>query len=161
MENAVQALLIAAGVLIGVMILSLAVSLYSSLNEYVTDTQEQAISKEVQQFNEQFVKYINCNDNSSEVEFVLKIQDIVTAANAAYENNKKYELTEQNGSNYYVTINIKSEINNLERTINSDSAQLLSEETLLKTEYRCTPQDVIINSITGRVEQVTFSKETP
>lgn len=160
MENAVQALVIAAGVLIGVMILSLGISLYSSLGEYITNTQEQAISKEIQQFNEQFLKYINCNDSSSQVEFVLKIQDIVTAANSAYENNRKYELTEQNGSNYYVTINIKSEITNLEKTINTDSVRLLSEETLLKSEYRCMPEDVKINEVTGRVCEVNFVKCT-
>ena len=161
MENAVQALIIAAGVLIGVMILSLGISLYSSLGGYITKTQEQAISKEIQQFNEQFLKYINCNDSTSEVEFVLKIQDIVTAANSAYENNQKYGLTEQSGSNNYVTINIKSQINNLEKTINTNSVTLLSQETLQKSEYKCTPQDVKINKVTGRVCEVNFTKITP
>ena len=160
MENAVKALLIAAGVLIGGMILSLAVSLYTSLGEYTNIAQKEAETKVLQQFNEQFLKYINCNDSSSEVEFVLKIQDIVTAANAAYENNQKYELTEQNGSNYYVTINIKSQFTNLEKTINADSVKLLSEETLLKSEYRCTSSDVKINSVTGRVYEVNFTKIT-
>ena len=160
MENAVKALLIAAGVLIGGMILSLAVSLYTSLGEYTNIAQKEAETKVLQQFNEQFLKYINCNDSSGEVEFVLKIQDIVTAANAAYENNQKYELTEQNGSNYYVTINIKSQFTNLEKTINADSVKLLSEETLLKSEYRCTSSDVKINSVTGRVYEVNFTKIT-
>lgn len=161
MENAVKALLIAAGVLLGVMILSLAVSLYASLGGYIEQAQQEAENKELQQFNEQFLKYINCNDNSGGVEFVLKIQDIVTAANSAYENNKKYELTEQNGSNYYVTINIKSEITNLEKTINTNSVAILSQETLQKSEYKCTPNDVKINSLTGRVYEVNFSKITP
>ena len=157
MENAVQALLIAAGVLIGVMILSLAVSLYSSLNEYIVNTQEQAISKEVQQFNEKFLKYINCNDSASEVEFVLTIQDIVTAANTAYENNKTYELTSQDGSNYYVTINLDGV--SLESNINLQATEILKNG--LGQEYRCSTEDVQINEITSRVFEVNFHKITP
>lgn len=161
MENASKALLIAAGTLMGIMILSLAVSLYASLGGYIEQSQKEAEIKEIQQFNEQFLKYINCNNESSEVEFALKIQDIVTAANSANENNQKYELKEQDGSNYYVTINIKSEITNLEKTINTNSVAILSHETLQKSEYRCTPNDVKINSVTGRVYEVNFSKITP
>ena len=41
MENAVKALLIAAGVLIGVMVLSLGVALFSSLSEFSVNTQKQ------------------------------------------------------------------------------------------------------------------------
>ena len=107
MENAVQALLIVAGVLIGIMILSLGISLYSSLGQYVEIAQQEIANQEIQQFNEQFLKYINCSNDSSEVEFVLTIQDIVTAANTAYESNLKYGLTEQSGNNFYVTINIR------------------------------------------------------
>ena len=41
MENATKALLIAAGVLIGIMVISLGVSLYVSLGSYVDSTKEQ------------------------------------------------------------------------------------------------------------------------
>ena len=52
-------------------------------------------------------------------------------------------------------------INNLEKTINTNSVTLLSQETLQKSEYKCTPQDVKINKVTGRVCEVNFTKIIP
>ena len=52
MENAVKALLIAAGVLIGVMVLSLGITLFDSLSEYSVDTQKQIDANARQKFNE-------------------------------------------------------------------------------------------------------------
>ena len=154
MENAVHALLIVAGLLIGLMILSLGVSLYSSLSGFVEENQQEIINREVRQFNEQFFKYINCETDSSEVEFQLTIQDIVTAANIARENNLEYGLEEQTGNNYYVTINIKSERDNLQK-VESDELPTILEDALGK-QYRCLRQDVKINPTTGRVNEVTF-----
>lgn len=151
MENAVKALLIAAGVLIGVMILSLGASLYASLSEYVELTQLEIVNKEIQQFNEQFTKYINCEDTPGAIpEFTLTIQDIVTAANTAYENNL------ENGTQ--VTINMPGYINNLESSINLNSAEVLRKG--LGKEYICKYRDVQINPDTGRVFQVDFYEYT-
>ena len=155
MENAVKALFIAAGVLIGVMILSLGVSLYTSLNSYVQDHQDDIDRYALQQFNEKFTKYINYNDDTDELEFVITIQDIVTAANTAYENNSSYELTEHKENNYYVTINI-TDVKNLEKIINTNTAELL-KANLGKT-YKCTREDIKISQITGRVFEVNFSE---
>ena len=108
----------------------------------------------------QFTKYINYNEETNENEFILTIQDVVTAANIAYENNTKYELTEQTGNNYYVTINIRNRSANLERDINSISAQLLADNLTDDSgqvkQYICKPEDVEFNELTGRVFQVTF-----
>ena len=152
MENAVQALLIAAGVLVGVMILSLAVSLYSSLGVYIEQTEQDIIDKQVQQFNEQFLKYVNCNDAFSDEDFTLTIQDVVTAANAAYENNQKYELTEYTGHNYYVTVNLNG--TSIEKTINDKSSEILANG--LGVQYRCSRVDIKIDSISRRVYEVNF-----
>jgi len=157
MENAVQALLIVAGVLIGVMILSLGASLYSSLNQYVEQSQQEIIDREIQQFNEQFYKYINWDGTSPDVDFVLTIQDVVTAAFAARENNTEYGLTQPDANNYYVTVN--AEQSNLENVIHLDSVQIL--ENGLEAQYKCTNKDVIINPITGRVCEVNFTKIAP
>ena len=149
MENSVHALLIVAGVLIGIMILSLGISLYSSLREYIELTQEEILNNEIKQFNAQFTKYINCEDSSSKEapEFSLTIQDIVTAANAAYENNIS------NGNNYYVTINMPG-CDDLETKINSQLSTILSN--CLGNEYKCSYEDVKINPESGRVFEVTF-----
>ena len=95
MENAVQALLIAAGVLIGIMVISLGVTLFGSLGDYIGNTQEQIDANAVQIFNEQFTRYIDVS---------LTIQDVVTAANTAFESNTNYGLTEPSDTNYYIII---------------------------------------------------------
>ena len=163
MENAVNALLIVAGVLIGVMILSLGVSLYSTLSGFVDESQQEIINKEVQQFNEQFFKYINWDGVSKDgvspkVDFVLTIQDVVTAANAARNNNLEYGLDvleASSESNYYVRVEFGVQ-KNLENVINSHSAQLL--ENGLDDQYTCTYDDIEISQVTGRVKVIKFTK---
>ena len=156
MENAVKALFIAAGVLIGMMIISLGVSLFASLSDYVENAHEERASKKLQEFNEQFTKYINYNDETNKKEFVLTIQDVVTAANCAYENNLNYRLEEYDGNNYYVTIKLDGQV--LEKTINEKSAEILSEG--LGFEYKCSSTNVKINPNTKRVYEVNFSTDT-
>lgn len=154
MENAVKALIIAAGALLGVLILSLAVSLYTSLRGYVGSVQDNATSKEVQEFNEQFFKYINCETLAEEPQFTLTIQDVVTAANTAYENNIRYELTEYQNNNFYVRVTLDG--NPIEGNINSRMAELLENE--LGQEYKCSRQDIEVDTVTGRVYEVNFHK---
>ena len=161
MENAVKALLIVAGVLIGVMILALGTSLYSSLTQYVEQTQQEIINRETQKFNEQFLKYINWDGTSPDVDFVLTLQDIITAANAARENNLGYGLEEPASNNYYVTVNIVSELANLEDTIDLNSSGQLLESELAQYKYICTNDDIKVNQITGRVYEVNFTKVIP
>ena len=160
MENATKALLMAAGVLIGLMVISLGVSLYMSLSEYVESTQDEIAMTEIKEFNEQFTKYINCNADGS-IEYTLTIQDIVTAANIAYENNQIYDLQEHKEGNYYVTVKLSDnelgEIE-LEKTITSTAATLLQNG--LGKEYKCQSIDVKTSEITGRVYELKFSTLT-
>lgn len=143
MENAVKALIMVAGVLIGIMIISIGTSLYSSLSEFVENSQENRISLEIQQFNEQFTKYINCNKHG-DIEFTLTIQDIITAANAAYDNNQK--------TDYYVTIKLDGL--SIERNISISSAGILA--TNIDAKFKCTRNNVKFNKTTGRVCEVNF-----
>ena len=158
MENAVNALLIAAGVLIGIMVLSLGVTLFSSLSEFSGNTQKQIEENAVQKFNEQFTRYVDTS---------LTIQDVVTAANTARENNAKYGLTAPSDNNYYVSIHlkdvvdsegIKKDFNNLEKDI--DNAVKISDllNKCIGRKYKCTI--VSLKPITGRVYEVTFSEIT-
>lgn len=146
MENAVKALLVAAGVLIGIMILTLGVSLYTSLSGYIESTQNEIIANETLKFNNQFTKFINYNEDADIVEFTLTIQDIVTVANTAYENNKQ--------GNDYVAVKLDGVV--LEKNITSNSAEILSNA--LGQEYKCSSTDIKISQITGRVYEVNFYK---
>ena len=57
MENATKALLIAAGVLIGMIILSMGVYLFSGISSYMSETQEIIENNAINKFNTQFFNY--------------------------------------------------------------------------------------------------------
>ena len=169
MENATKALLIAAGVLIGIMVMSLGVSLYVSLGSYVDSTKEQLELNEISKFNTQFLKYNNTilDESGNEVpSFTLRIQDVVTAANIAYENNKNLgDINgEANENNLYVAVNVKyngsQQLNNIQRTINSQDTNVWNSSKLLSSDsghqYTCYTANIKISNITGRVYEINF-----
>ena len=146
MENATKAMLIAAGVLIGVMILSLAAVLISELDAYVESSHERIKFNEQNSFNSQFMKYAN---NS------LTIQDVVTAASLAYQNNIDYNATEDergNQATLYVAVYLNGTA--IESNISDNVSKLLSEN--LEQKYR---GEIQLSQITGRVYEVQFFKE--
>ena len=185
MENATKALFIVTGVLIGMMILSLGVALYLSLQGYISDTQDTMNQNATSAFNTQFLKYINMQlDNSGDIigpggkkykeDFKLRIQDIITAANIAYQNNIEHNAnlsslsdTDYNENNLYVTINatfyFKDEYGNddsvtikhIETQVNEKASEWLSKYTL-DYQYKCFNTDVKISEATGRVYEITF-----
>lgn len=147
MENAVKALLMAAGVLIGVLILSLAVTLYSALSSYAEGINKDIEQKELDKFNTQFMTYIKDD---------LTIQDVVTVANMAYENNLKYGLEHPGAtldeSSYYVEVKIGEDP--IESTIHQEAPTLLKDN--LNVTYRCTNDNIQYSKITGRVISIKF-----
>ena len=177
MENATKALLMAAGVLVGIMILSLGVYLYSSLSEYVSENQEQMELNANNKFNTQFLKYINMIEDTSgtysingkkyKLDFKLTIQDVITVSNLAYENNIEYglsagEIANANEKSLYVKVTAPVRDNNgiiktvtsLESDINTMGSTWLSNDN--GYEYKCTQSDIKISPITGRVYEINF-----
>ena len=147
MENASKALLIAAGVMIGVMILSLGVALYASLDSYVQAQHERMEFIEQNSFNTQFIRYSNSN--------TLKIQDIVTAANLAHQNNINYNATEGdrgNPSSLYVAVYLGG--NPIENVTDDEIAELLTDN--LDNTFRCESDGLVFSEITGRVYEIYF-----
>lgn len=109
MENASKALLMAGGILLGVLILALMVTLFASSkslsNSYETTKQSEAI----QQFNVNFTKYLGQD---------LTIHQVVTICNFALENGfsendikglKTKDNIKNNNSKYKLTINSYSD----------------------------------------------------
>ena len=107
MENASKALLMAAGVLIGVLILSLAVYLFATFGATSSELHRQNDANRVNEFNAQFTSY--------ERKQGITIYDVITVANLATENNTYYELPKVQAvisnepSNYYVQVNLKND----------------------------------------------------
>lgn len=102
MENASKALLMAAGVLIGLLVLSLMVYLFVSFGSNSKILYEQIQTDRIGQFNSQFTAYENKEG--------VTIYDVITAANLATENNKYYQLSKKaiginpEYSDYYVAV---------------------------------------------------------
>ena len=84
MENASKALLIAASVLIGLLIISLAVYLFITFGTQSAQMHRQIDENRLGEFNSQFTSY--------EGKDGLTIYDVITVANLATENNKYYEF---------------------------------------------------------------------
>lgn len=159
MENATKALIIAAGMLMGIMILSLGVYLYFSLGQYITTTQIEMEANALNKFNTQYTQYVNYDDVGNR-KFEVTIQDIITLANIAYENNESHGLTgapsTYSTSTYYVAVNIKNVRNNLEKQVATQSAEILSQ--YLNKKYKCIPSNVKVSNTTGRVYSITFEE---
>ena len=77
MENASKALLMAAGILIGLLILALMVTLFASSKSLFDGYDATKESEAIQQFNVNFTKYVGQN---------LTIHDAITIYNFAIEN---------------------------------------------------------------------------
>lgn len=168
MENASKALLMAAGVLIGILILSLAVYLFVSFGSTSAELHKQNEEQQIAQFNSQFTSY--------EGKEGLTIYDVITVANLATENNKYYEFSTRRpaqpilpGNDYYIYVilgndermefgnDIKSK--NVTKIYNDIIANEVNEIDRDNTElkqYKCTTE---INSNTGRVWKVTFKEK--
>ena len=148
MENTANALLIAAGVLIGILIISLGVYLANILGGYAADTQNQIDRNTVAQFNNEFLKYDGLKD--------LTVQDIVTVKNYALENNREdsnYNPANNraNLNNDYVDVYVKMLNKQLEIVFLKNEQSFL--ENALGKKFECR---VEINTNTERVHKIYF-----
>lgn len=162
MENASKALLMAAGVLIGILILSLTIYLFTSFASTSSEVHKENVKQQRDQFNSQFTSYEGKDDNT--------IYSIVTVANLATETNKYYEYNKRNsqtnGKDYYISVRfngnfIERGLNNTATQITNDYNSLIADEikkinntSLDLPRYNC---KVKISGETGRVYLVEFT----
>ena len=141
MENASNALIMAAGVLIGVLILSLAIFLIIDFGQTSSEINQRVTDQQLVEFNANFTSY--------EGKEGLTIYDIVSVAGFARENNNYYD----NQDYYKVTVKIgNKEIKNSDNLNN-----LIKEEqnTTPLPQYKCSVKEYHDN---GRVKTVIFTK---
>ena len=161
MENASNALLIAAGVLIGIMVLSIAVFLFADFSSTSRDVQASITANQLQEFNAQFNIYANRND--------LTIYDVISIANLAKQNNEQYSASNVFETEYKVIVNFKQYYNfqdedidkyqSLIQTYNEvynqgESIPNGKEAGDLKDTFNI--GDIVYNSINGRVKTITI-----
>ncbi len=146
MENASKALLMAATVLVGVLILSIGVYLFSIFGDFSSETAKQIEEKKISEFNAQFYKYLGQKE--------CRAHDIVTVANLANENNKNNEYTDsdRNTGTYYIKVIVDGK--SYEGKTNDTYMQFLKDNPV--TNFKCTK--VEINNNTKLVKSITFEK---
>ena len=100
MENVSNALLIAGGVLIGVLILTIGVYLYTMFGEGSASLSDQLTQRQIDEFNAQFYKYENQD--------TIRIHDIISIANLAKQNNINYGYTSIDEGPFYIAVTISN-----------------------------------------------------
>ncbi len=181
MENASKALIMAASVLLGLMIISIGVALFSSFSEYGRTTIEQAEEYKITEWNNNYSKYYGrvATYDATKNRYVDKpievtAHDIVSVANHAKQNNSDYELDQTyagNENSYYVQVVVKEKAKqylNFETFTEKEKNQFLLENALVEEKdelgrvigtkrkvYQC--DEVIYSPVTKRVMKITFS----
>lgn len=150
MENASKALIMAAGVLLGVMLISFAVYLFSTFGSYSNEVYLQMEETRMNAFNSQFTKYYgteqreNPYDSNSDKYYngpiLCTVQDVVTLAKLARDSNAKYDVyiddpnyVSTNPNDLYVTVNLLSitKGNNIENWTENQFTNLIKENTFV------------------------------
>lgn len=157
MENAARALTMAAGVLIGIMIISIAVYLFTSLGNTSSEIYSKVEQTKIDKFNSQFLKYYGLGTCTA--------HDIVSIANLAKNSNEYYELEEGSGYNYYVNVsvyNVSEKIEHFEKLDDAKYTEFIQNNSTVEEKgkikeikyFTCT--NISQSNITGRVYQITF-----
>ncbi len=133
MENASKALLIATGVIIAVLFLSLFSFVFLRMSEHSAKIYEMMELSKYTKFNQKFLEYENKNE--------LSIQDVVSIINLAKDNNEN--------NKFPTTIRVMKNSQNLVDF--TDANILLSNSNWNTKRYRCT---VTINAESRLVDLV-------
>lgn len=177
MENASKALIMAAEVLIGVMIISVGVYLYNTFGSYSADTSKVIEQAQIDKFNQEFTKYYgstivydSVTKKDIEVPVKCTIHDIVNLANLAKENNSALGIENETGysnNTRYIQIDIKN-MKNLEKKDEKGLTDIIKENDLVKDNnlnikdeikyYKCTVCK--INENTKYVNYMKFEEIT-
>ena len=160
MENASKALLMAGGVLIGILILSLAVYLFITFGAESKEIYAQMEEKQLTQYNAQYTIYSGRTD--------ITIYDIISLSNLAYENNDYYKNYGNYEDSYKVIVSLTNagadprELQLLDAVAKQSliekyngvdaNGDLESRFTCSSIEYHSTT--------TGRVSKIIFKKNS-
>ena len=170
MENASKALLMAGAVLLGIMVLSLGIFLFSSFGGTSSQIHDNIEENQATQFNSQFTSYVG-KDN-------VTIHDVVSMAKLATQNNQNYEFAHRaaanvTGNDRYISVicnNVSIELgynetqtaeqrkNEMETHFNdliANELNLVNADGLPKYEVQ-----VQISEVTKRVYKVICKKIT-
>lgn len=172
MENASKALIMAASVLLGIMIISVGVTLFNSFSKFGKETIEKVESTKITEWNNNYLKYYGKivkeeNGKIKSLPIQVTAHDIISIINNARQNNIDYfgqntnEWPGKNENYYYVQIDINGAKNGIsaEKWTEEMKNNFLKENTLENgnTEikyYKCINYE--ISPVTKRVIYMQF-----
>lgn len=132
MENATKALLIAGGILIALVILTIGINLYSLFNRQSKEYAQTISNTEIQKFNSKFAGYAGRKD--------IRPQEVISVVNLAKEYNNT------------VTVKIGGiKVNN------KNSEKFITDN--LNALYTCKTNDIKYDD-EGVVKEINFTKNT-
>lgn len=170
MENASKALLMAGGVLLAIMVLSLGILLFTSFGGTSSQIHDNIEENQATQFNSQFTSYMG-KDN-------VTIHDVVSMAKLATQNNQNYEFAHRapadvTGNDRYISVlcnNVSIELGYIEtqtaeqrkNQVETHFNDLISNELSLVTANGLPKYNVQvqISDVTKRVYKVICNKIT-
>lgn len=135
MENASKALIIAGGILLAMMILSLVVYVSLSMSDIAESEDRRTLAEQTTEFNKSYLSY-----NKSRVYGT----DVITVYNKAEDNNIK----NNDNMDYRIEINILDE--------NGKNLNVSRDQEFKMTIFKC--ENVEYNQTTGRIKKMTFKK---
>ncbi len=147
MENASRALIMAASVLLGIMIISVGVALFQSFGGFSRNIANEIERNKISEFNSQFLKYYNEN-------IELTAHDVVTLANLAHKTNIEQEVNENNIS--YIKIKLTNSKQSLEKLTEEQLNKLLQEQSdeLVKIN------DEIVSRYYYKISQINYDENS-
>ena len=170
MENASKALIMAAEILIGVIIISIGVALFTIFSGYSKETVEEIAETQIAEFNSNFLKYEG---------HAVTAHEIITVANYARQNNMKYDDfvkpdntprtdLKANEASYYIQVIVSNIDKNLiKNTFDPNHFEYATEEeknAFLKAysvdgaEQVTFESKATISPITKKVYKIEFKK---
>lgn len=148
MENASNALLMAGGILIGVLILSLTVYLFMDFSSTSAEITAKKNEQKIMQFNSRFTSYIDKKDTT--------IYDIISLAKYAKKNNKYYGYEQKEDSNNINYIAVNTTIKNLEQKEDDElDAMIVDMLENDEPQVKYTVKSIDYHN-NGRIKSITF-----
>ena len=139
MDNASKALLMAGGVLIAIIVISIGVFLFLSYGEIGSNYEETTATNEVMKYNTNFTKFLGRQD--------ITIQEIVSTISFADNNEIRAGVV----TKVYINSSPKNGAseNELTKLITDNSEELYKLKDINSADY---------DQITGKIKEVTFTE---
>ena len=151
-ENSANALIMAGGVLIAIMLISLAVYVFNASSNFAKTYYSEIDAKTIQAFNNKFEIYTRGD---------VTAQDIVSVANLARDTNITNEVENDKKDPVYIQVVLYNGSIHLEDMTREELYQFMEENSFIDNDatkgqkkYKC--KDIQYNENTQRVNKIVF-----